>query len=272
MTMRSLIVAAYTIRKEGLFNLKISGQLPNYANNLRIGVLKTEPMLRDVLNKGVASITPTERVEIVNRHVAINVQSGVDYLLIGEIVLGFLVVLTVALLWGWQMRNHGRQMEKRSQTDTLTGLANRTRINLQFPAEVDRARRFGRPLSVLMLDIDHFKRINDELGHLIGDKVLIEIAEILRHTVRVTDLPSRWGGEEFLVFCPETTLDQATVLAERIREAVLGHDFASGRSHSVSLGVSDLRTGDDMDSLLHRADTALYEAKDGGRNRVCVAA
>jgi diguanylate cyclase (GGDEF)-like protein len=268
MTLRSLIVAAYTIRKEGLFNLKIAGQLPNYANNLRVGVDKGQPLLRDILNKGIASITATERGEIINRHVSIQVHSRIDYSLTIKIALGLSAILAVVAYWGWRMRELNRELDRRSQTDTLTGLPNRTRLNLQFPIELARANRMGRPLSVIMIDVDHFKRINDEFGHLVGDKVLIAIADVVRRSVRTIDLPARWGGEELLVLCPETRLDQAFILAGRICQAVRAHPFCTGRRHSVSLGVAMVRPDEDIDSLLQRADQALYLAKSGGRDCV----
>ncbi len=268
MTLRSLIVAAYTIRKEGLFNLKIAGQLPNYTNNLRIGVIRREPLLRDILNKGIAAITPMERGQIINRHVSIQVQTGIDYALTIEIALGLGGVLALVSYWGWRMRCLSRELDRLSQTDALTQLPNRTRLNIQFPIEVARARRLNHPLSVILIDIDHFKRVNDDFGHLVGDKVLIATADIVRRSVRAFDLPARWGGEELLVLCPETGLDQAAILAERIRKAMSEHDFGTGRPHTISIGVAVLGKSEEIDGLLHRADQALYLAKDSGRDCV----
>ena len=268
MTLRSLIVAAYTIRKEGLFNLKISGQLPNYTNNLRIGISHSEPLLRDILNKGIAAITPLERGQVVNSHVSIQVQTGIDYALTIEIALGLTGVLALVSYWGWRMHRLSRAFDLLSQTDSLTQLPNRTRLNVQFPIEIARARRLERPLSVILIDLDHFKRVNDDFGHLIGDRVLIATADLVRRTVRTIDLPARWGGEELLVLCPETSLDQAVILAERIRTAISEHDFGTLRSHTVSIGVGMLGDADSIDSLLHRTDQALYMAKSRGRDRV----
>jgi diguanylate cyclase (GGDEF)-like protein len=272
MTLRSLIVAAYTIRKEGLFNLKIAGQMPNYTNNLRIGILRDQPRLRDILNKSIATITPTERGQIINQHVAIQVQTGIDYALTIKITLGLTAILAVVAYWGWRMRSLSRELDRLSQTDSLTNLPNRTRFDLQFPVELARARRLGQGLSLIMIDIDHFKRVNDEFGHLFGDKVLIAMADLVRRSIRAIDLPARWGGEELVVLCPNSRLDQAVVVAERILQAVRDHDFGTGRRQTVSIGVATLGPGEDIDQLLNRADQALYIVKSSGRDRVCTEA
>ena len=194
MTIRSLIVAAYTIKKDGWFNLKIAGQLPNYSNALRMGVVKNEPMLRDILNKGVRTITPMERGQIVNKHVSINVQTAVDRSLVARVVLVALTLLAGVLYWNRRLKQHNAELERRSQTDTLTGLPNRTRIDELFLKECERARRYGRPFSVIMLDIDHFKRVNDDFGHQTGDKVLVAVAHAAQGAVRAVDTIGRWGG------------------------------------------------------------------------------
>lgn len=270
LTMRSLIMAASTIRKEGLFNLKIAGQLPEYANQLRMGVSKSEPVLRGILDKGVRSIEPQEREEIINRHVAINVQMGVDYGLVAKVAAGLLLALGAVLYWTLRLRALNRELKRLAQTDMLTGLYNRTKLDELLRHEFERARRYGRPLALVLLDIDRFKTVNDELGHLMGDKVLQAIARTALENIRLTDRLGRWGGEEFLVICPETTLAEALVAAERIRLGVAAAAFPSGRKHSLSAGVAALTPEDSVDSLLQRADTALYQAKNSGRDRVCV--
>ncbi|WP_081696687.1 diguanylate cyclase [Megalodesulfovibrio gigas] len=271
MTMRSLIVAAYTIKKDGWFNLKIAGQLPNYANALRMGVVKTEPMLRDILNKGVDTITPMDRGQIVNKHVSINVQTAVDRAMVVRVVAIALAVVGVVLYWNRRLKQHNEELERRSQTDTLTSLPNRTRIDELFLTECSRGERYGRPFSVIMLDIDNFKRVNDEFGHQMGDKVLVATARAARDAVRTVDTLGRWGGEEFLVLCPETPEDMAVQVAERIRQVIAATAMGTGTPQTISAGVASLLPGDTPDALLQRADAALYQAKRLGRNRVCAA-
>jgi len=271
MTLRSLIIAAYTIKKQGLFNLKVAGQLPGYDNHLRIGVVKSEPMLRGILDKAVASITPTERGQIVNQHVSINVQTAVDYWLLAKIASGFTLALGLVLYWSLKLRRLNRELKRLYQTDPLTGLHNRSHLNARFEQEIERARRHGRPLSLLMIDLDHFKSVNDLFGHPTGDKVLVDFAAIARDTVRSLDCLGRWGGEEFLVICPETDIEQARQLAERLRNNVRNYSFATGRTETISVGVASFKEIDDAQSLTHRADTALYRSKKTGRDRVTLA-
>lgn len=159
-------------------------------------------------------------------------------------------------------------------TDQLTGLHNRRYMTGQLDALVARASRDGEPVAALLLDIDHFKKINDSFGHDVGDEVLREFAVRLASNVRAVDLPCRYGGEEFVVVMPETALADAQRIAERIRLHVSGAPFrvVNGReilAVTISIGVAvTLGPGDTQDALLKRADEALYEAKASGRNRV----
>jgi len=270
MTMRSLIMSAFTIKEEGLFNLKISGQLPNYTNKLRIGVVKSEPALAEILNFGVSKITSSDRQAIVNDHIYIKAQTGIDYKPVVIILLVFCFAGVAAGLWIVSIRRLNRELVRISQIDHLTKISNRTRLDSIFMQELDRAKRYKRDLSIILLDIDYFKRINDEFGHLAGDGVLIEFVQAASESIRTTDFIGRWGGEEFLVICPETGTEQAQILAERIRISVKNRQFSTGLEHTVSIGVASFGEGDTADSMLLRADAAMYEAKNSGRDRVCV--
>ncbi len=158
--------------------------------------------------------------------------------------------------------------------DPLTGLANRNLMNLELDDGFTRSKRNGMPIAVIMLDLDWFKNYNDNYGHAAGDRALQEIAGLLKHEVRETDLPVRFGGEEFLIVLSETAGEAALLTAERIRAAVERYDFFPREGEpparmTVSLGVAAFSAGaGDADSLISAADTALYQAKTKGRNRV----
>ena len=159
--------------------------------------------------------------------------------------------------------------------DALTGVFNRRHIEDLLRKEVDRAARHARPLSVAMIDADHFKRINDTYGHQTGDEVLREISARCRQTLRSNDLFGRYGGEEFLVVFPETNLDEAGAVAERLRVAVGGAPIRIGDGGkavevTVSIGLAAHAPGHDLDRVVERADAALYAAKQAGRNVVRV--
>jgi diguanylate cyclase (GGDEF)-like protein len=158
-----------------------------------------------------------------------------------------------------------------AQTDPLTVLLNRRGFEEHAERELVRARRYNRPLAVVVLDIDHFKRVNDRHSHAGGDVVLLEIAHCLQQGARVSDLVGRWGGEEFILLLPETDLTEAAQLAERLRLGIAGRRIAFGGEEipcTASFGVAGLAPSDTLDSLIHRADTLLYRAKEQGRNRV----
>lgn len=267
MTMRSMIVAVHAIKKGGWFNLKVAGTVPGYENRLRVGVIKSEPLLRSILDKGIATITADEREQIANRHVAITVQKNIDFEVLWRILAACGLVVATSLFWIVKLRQMNGKLRRQSRTDSLTGIGNRSYLNERLPQEIDRARRYGRPFAVVLLDIDHFKAINDLYGHLMGDTVLRHFTTVIQETVRTTDMAGRWGGEEFLILCPETTDEQALALARRVCSAIRAHGFPTGRTHTVSAGVAALIPGDTVDDLLHRADAGLYQAKADGRDR-----
>jgi diguanylate cyclase (GGDEF)-like protein/PAS domain S-box-containing protein len=168
------------------------------------------------------------------------------------------------------------KLEQQAQQDYLTGLSNRRHFMNQGQVELARAQRYGTPLSLLMLDIDRFKNINDTHGHKAGDIVLQQMSEVMRATLRSVDIIGRMGGEEFAILLPETDLKRATEVAERLRENVahaqVALETAAPLQFTVSIGVSTLEEKEaTLDTLLNQADWALYQAKEGGRNKVCVA-
>jgi diguanylate cyclase (GGDEF)-like protein len=169
------------------------------------------------------------------------------------------------------------RLQALASTDALTGLHNRRALWRHLRDEVERGRRYVRPLSLILLDIDHFKRVNDTEGHRAGDAILNQLGTILQRISRSTDFAARYGGEELALLCPETSEEEAQALGERIRSLIKDAAFRlpGGReAHiTVSVGVATLLTGyaHDPASLIEEADAALYSAKRAGRNRVCVA-
>ncbi|MCU7905245.1 MAG: sensor domain-containing diguanylate cyclase [Candidatus Thiodiazotropha sp. (ex Epidulcina cf. delphinae)] len=165
-----------------------------------------------------------------------------------------------------------QRLQQYATTDDLTRLANRRELHKIGTREFLRALRFGRSLSVMMLDLDHFKKVNDSFDHTIGDEVLRHISDICRGSIRGQDLLARFGGEEFVILLPETDVGGARQLAERVCRSIEALPYESGVGKipiTISIGVSELETGDcDYQEILLRADKALYEAKRQGRNRV----
>jgi diguanylate cyclase (GGDEF)-like protein len=153
--------------------------------------------------------------------------------------------------------------------DKLTGLYNRRKLDEILSYEVARAKRHGSGFSLILTDIDFFKKVNDTYGHLIGDKILIEFAEWLRYTfIRKTDIVGRWGGEEFLCIIPNNPAEQAAETAAEFVHTIAAAPFSNGLHVTCSAGVTSYKDGDTADTIMNRVDTALYEAKKEGRNTV----
>jgi diguanylate cyclase (GGDEF)-like protein len=160
------------------------------------------------------------------------------------------------------------ELKELATTDRLTQAYNRTKFDEIIALEMERARRFNHPLSILMFDIDNFKKVNDTFGHTYGDHVLRDIADIVRgHTRRINHLV-RWGGDEFIIVPIETNLEGAGVLSERLRGAIDSFGFDKVGKITASFGVAQLKDDDTEDAFLKRVDDALYKAKTTGGNRV----
>ena len=164
-----------------------------------------------------------------------------------------------------------KHLRELAHTDMLTGTMNRYSIEHQVQMALVNAQRYEQPLSLLLFDIDHFKRVNDTLGHEVGDQVLKRLVNCVEDKLREGDQLGRWGGEEFLVLVPNTHSQDTMVLAERLRGAIEATDFELEQAITVSIGVAEWRLEDSLKSLVERADRAMYKAKHSGRNRVCLA-
>ena len=171
-----------------------------------------------------------------------------------------------------RLREHADAFERQAREDSLTGLANRRWFDEQFAAEFERATQEDRPLTLALVDIDHFKRINDQYSHAAGDAALRQVADTMRAQLRAEDRLARYGGEEFALLFADTPLEQARALAERLRAAVERTDcsaFAPGLQVTVSIGLATRAEETHHERMVSQADARLYEAKRGGRNRVC---
>ena len=189
-----------------------------------------------------------------------------------NLLICLLVTAIVLASVGIVMRRYQRRIEALATTDVLTELPNRRGFNILAGQALQEAKRSQNPLHALLIDLDHFKQLNDTYGHLAGDEVLRAFARQLRSNLRKADIVCRWGGEEFILLLKDTDSTTAQQLAEKIRAQTeqKHYPFAGVNLHiSTSMGLTELRADDSLDSLLGRADKALYRAKASGRNRLC---
>lgn len=284
----SLAAVSHLMRAEGLANLKVSGQTP-YSFSLSMAVSQDQPLLASILDKALASISQQEHKAIYDRWVSVPMDRDLPWRKVLPVVLGLLALL---LLLGFyslylirlnrrirlvntrlqlaetELLEKNRQLERVSVTDKLTGVYNRHHLDEVLAQQLALASRHQRPLSVVLFDLDHFKAVNDTHGHQMGDKVLQAFSGLVRQLTRSSDVFGRWGGEEFLLVCPETGLQEARAVAEKIRLALEQWPFEEGLQQRVSAGVTALASGMTLDQLLSGVDQQLYQAKAQGRNRV----
>jgi len=195
----------------------------------------------------------------------------VRQVLLGNIAVSAAVTALVLLLCLYSVNRFQRRLENVAATDSLTGLLNRHAFELMFEQAVHEAHRAKMPLSMILLDIDHFKQINDNHGHLTGDRVIMRVARMLENSLRSGDILCRWGGEEFLILLKQTSLDAAQGVAEKLRAAMAAEQLHLGNQTlgiTGSFGVAEFGGVETLVHFFARADRALYLAKSGGRNRV----
>lgn len=186
-----------------------------------------------------------------------------------DIVLSFLLIFSFYLMiFAVRRWKETRLLLKKAYTDSLTEVYNRRKCVKTLSLEVKVAKKFNKPLSVIAIDIDHFKKINDVFGHAAGDHVLKTLSGLVKNEIRGADTLYRIGGEEFLIVSTETELSGATRLAERLRSMIEKYPFGRIGSVSASFGTAEYKSGDNCDSLMNRVDKKLYEAKETGRNKV----
>ena len=255
---------------EGLIVLGRDGCIRE-ANASALGMLGGEEAIGRHISEVAPSLYPVLRRVIYGNEVVDSVKVRMEvseeerYFLIYARHHGDFIVVTLDDIT--RMVEYERQLEEISQKDYLTGIYNRRSVESFLSGEIKRADRYGRPLSVILFDIDDFKKVNDTFGHDVGDEVLKEVVKTTLRCLRSTDVMGRWGGEEFLVVLPETDLEGAIALAERIRKAIGDRKFEKVGSVTVSLGVADYKKGESVFDLVKKVDRALYRAKERGKNR-----
>ena len=265
------------IKENAFYDLKIDGNL-NKELKWSMATNKENITLLNILNKTLFSIDKQIIKDIYKKHTLIkSYVEVVDYWLIAKIsFLAFIIVL-VLLYRNVTLKNYSkkiisinRELEVVSTTDGLTNMYNRRKIEAILDEQIKIAKRDKNNLSIIMLDIDNFKSINDKYGHEYGDRTLISFSKILKDNIRPTDSVGRWGGEEFLIVCSHSDEKIASVLADRLKEIIQNHKFETIGTCTASFGVAQFEEIYTKSNLISYADAAMYKAKKEGRNNVIV--
>lgn len=279
---------AFAIQTLNLSKLAVTGSLP-LRYELSVATRNDEPLLGSAFEKAVLQIDPKEGQSIRDKWIAITIEKVTDYTLLWLTLLLLGTVLVVSLYWNRylaqanskirdalndlhevqaQLEYQNRMFKRQSITDTLTGIYNRLKLDEDLSYAIKRSERTRIEFSIILLDIDNFKSVNDRFGHLAGDELLKAFSSLLLSVIRKSDIAGRWGGEEFLIICPDTDLRGCENLAEHIRKAIAEHQFPENRELTGSLGVAVYQQNEKADTMIARVDKALYRAKKHGRNRV----
>ncbi|WP_205623727.1 diguanylate cyclase [Desulfogranum japonicum] len=262
----TLMPIADAAQKRFTGTIKISARLKETVN-LAIATRNDEPLLHSIFQKQIGLLTPEQKQSFYNNWVSVKEETRINYILIWKLALAVVFILSIFLVHILQLRRYNRLLEKLSITDKLTGLYNRFKLDAALLNQEHTYDRYKADCGVIIVDIDYFKLINDTFGHQMGDKVLVEVAELLQNNVRITDILGRWGGEEFLIICPGCSADDSEQMAEKLRYLVCTNKFSHGKPLSASFGVSSFAQGRTTKDTLKAADDALYQAKNRGRNR-----
>jgi polar amino acid transport system substrate-binding protein len=276
----TLLTIGNKIQTRYIGEIKITGKLAQKWE-LGIGVRNDDAILLSVLQKAVGAVSEEQKRAILNKWVSVKYEHGMDYSLVWRIAALAVFIVLVVVYWNRkisransllrearaEIEHKNRQLEMLAVTDKLTGLYNRSKLDEVLGSEIGRSVRYNRTFCVCIVDIDHFKSVNDTHGHQEGDRVLVSFSQLLRAGTRKTDIVGRWGGEEFIIISPETGLDGMLTMAENIRRLIEGHSFGTAGAGTASFGVTCSCADDSPESIIKRADDALYEAKKAGRNR-----
>jgi len=273
---------AYYIQKNLFTNLKISGKLEEYIE-IRTASRYDEPILNLILQKAHNAISRNTIETIVKKWSDTNIQQVTDFQYLIEIIIMFIIIILITLFWMKKLSNTNKKLEEShkkleilASTDSMTGLYNRGHFSKVSQHLLSLAKRNQTNLSVIMLDIDNFKSVNDTHGHSIGDEVIISLANKLKALHRKSDLSCRFGGEEFVLLLPNTNVDNALLFAEKIRFETEKIEIKIKQNEilkfTVSIGVSSvqIKTENNIEESIKRADDALYLAKENGKNKVCI--
>ena len=285
----NLAVANYLMNFGGLDNLKVLAPSDYGEISYNFIAPKEWPELASILSKGYQSLPLSQHSSIQQKWFSLRIVKTIDYALVRNIlIIGFFTIFFI-VLWNRRLASERKETERAlaalqivqgklettnaelarvSVTDKLTNLYNRSKLDGLLANELARSKRYKSIMSIALIDVDYFKRVNDTYGHLAGDEVLKLLSKLLLENIRDVDIVGRWGGEEFLVICPSTDQTGLMAMAEKLLQTISQTNFPMVGQVTISVGTATIEPSDTNFTLLKRADDALYRAKEAGRNRV----
>jgi len=272
----TLPTVGYRFQKDFIGELKISGKFDE-TWELGVAVRNDDMTLLNIFEKLVKSVPYDEKQKILNNYISLKYEKGTDYTLLYRLLFIFSIIFALTIYWNRKLKLKENELKKVNEelkrlsiTDKLTNIYNRVKIDETILKEIKRSERTQDIFSVILVDIDFFKEVNDNFGHQTGDIVLIEFTKLLKKNIREIDMLGRWGGEEFLIVCPSLDRRDVYQTAERIRKEIESFDFTKVGKKTASFGLATYKQKDDLETIIKRADKALYEAKESGRNKVII--
>ncbi len=259
--------ASFWIKKLGLQGLRIVGKT-KFQAALAFGVRSDYETLVTIINKAIDFIPQKQQQEILTQWTHVQYSSKVDYQMLWAVLVVAMVIIGGLVIRHVTLSKYTKKLQYLSQTDNLTKIYNRAKLNEILKERLRFYKRYKEPFGVILMDVDHFKKVNDHFGHDVGDKVLVELAQLLGDNIRDVDSLGRWGGEEFLIISP--CMDEVGMkkLAEKLRHKMEEKVFDQVGGKTGSFGLTLIEPNDSISTLIKKADIALYEAKNSGRNTI----
>ncbi len=279
----TLTSIGYEFQSRYFGELKIAGKISENLE-LSIAVRNDDEELLNILQKSVGSITSERHRKILTKWVPIKYEEKINYFFIWKVIIFVSVFFVFIVYWNRKLikansllkqaqtyiEEKNKELKQLALTDNLTKLFNRRKLEELIRNEIDKSRGENKTFCLSILDIDHFKEVNDKHGHQKGDSVLVDFSNLIKDNLKTTDYIGRYGGEEFIIIFPESKIDDVYKTVEELRLKISHYNFHTIGNKTASFGLTLSQEGDTMESLIKRADNALYEAKESGRNKVVV--
>ncbi len=264
----TLVTIGYESQRNFVGEIKIAGKFDEQWQ-LGVATRNDEPLLKNIFDKAIADISEKQKQEILNQWLAIRYERVINYRDLWPWLILSAVILMFVLYRFYVLRKYNEQLQRLTITDNLTNTYNRLKLDTELEQQANLYHRYKQPFSVMIIDIDLFKQVNDRYGHQAGDVVLVEFTQVIKKHIRKTDIFGRWGGEEFMLIIPNTDIHKAMIQAEKLRLLIAKHSFKIVGHLTASFGVAQFdEDNNTIKDVISKADKALYQAKDEGRNRV----